>query len=198
MRLHSFVIALALVVPAVAGADDKTDKNAPKTGDVDKDKKKLAEAEIKILAHLHHVNLMEIDMGKLAQRVGTQAVKKYGQQLVTDHSTADKELIKFAKQRGVAMIPKVKAETEAEKKEMKDMKDGMANLKKLKGADFDREYLRMMVEGHDGELAKTETFLASSMDADLDTLLENRKVSLQRHSDNAKELQRGGTPQASR
>ena len=33
-------------------------------------------------------------------------------------------------------------------------------LKKLKGADFDREYLRMMVEGHDKELAMSDPFIS--------------------------------------
>ena len=136
-------------------------------------------------------------MGKLAQRNGTEPVKKYGKQLVSDHQTADTELIAFARKGGVAKIPADKPETEAEKADHKQQMEGMANLKKLKGADFDREYLRMMVEGHDKELAKTDTFVATSMDADLDNMLENRRATLQRHSDMAKELQKGNA-QASR
>ncbi len=190
MKLQSIILACALVIPAIAGADDKT---APKTGDTTKDtaKKKLGETEIKIVSHLHHVNLMEIDMGKLAQRMGTQAVKKYGQQLVTDHQTADTKLSAFAKKRGVATIPAAKADSEAEKAEMKEQMDAMAALKKLKAADFDREYLRMMVEGHDKELAATPGHIEASADDELDTMLSDRKVTLQRHSDNAKELQKG-------
>ncbi|MBA2540898.1 MAG: DUF4142 domain-containing protein [Deltaproteobacteria bacterium] len=190
MKLPSIVLALALVVPSLATADDKT---TPKTGDTTKDtaKKKLGETEAKILSHLHHVNLMEVDMGKLAQRLGTAAVKKYGQMLVTDHSTADTKLLAFAKKRGLARLPAAKADSDAEKAEMKKQMEEMAALEKLKGADFDREYLRMMVEGHDKELAGTAGHQEASADDELDTLLADRKVSLQRHSDNAKELQKG-------
>jgi putative membrane protein len=199
MKLHSIVLALALVVPSLAGADDKSQQQ-PKTGDTTdpnkKTTKKLAEAEIKIVAHLHHVNQMEIEMGKLAQRMGTQTVKKYGQMMVTDHQTADTELIKFARDRGVPKIPPEKPETEAEKMEMKTQMDGMAAIKKLKGADFDREYLRMMVESHEKELAKTDAFVATSMDSDLDNMLNTRKTTLQRHADAAKELQRGNSQAA--
>jgi putative membrane protein len=186
MKLQAIVVALGLVLPALAGAD------APKTDTTKKEQpKKLAEDDIKVVAHLHHVNQMEVEMGKLAQRVGSQPVKRYGEMLVTDHTTADKQLVTFAKARGLAVIPAPKAETDAEKKEMKDKMDEMTALKKLKGADFDREYLRMMVNGHDQELAKTDGFISKSGDPDLDAMLEARRTSLQRHSDGAKELQKG-------
>ncbi|MDQ3333675.1 MAG: DUF4142 domain-containing protein [Myxococcota bacterium] len=157
---------------------------------------KLDADEIKIVAHLHHVNVMEIDMGKQAKLKGTAAVKKYGAMLIKDHSTADKELTAMAKKKGVAKIPAAQPATETEKAEMKKQMDEMMSLKKMKGADFDREYLRMMVEGHESELAKSDVFIASAQDADLKTMIETRKTSLQRHADAAKELQRG-TAQAS-
>lgn len=191
MNFKTLVLACALVIPAVAGADTKP---APKA---DTAKQKLGETETRIVSHLHAVNLMEIQMGKLAQTNGTAPVKKYGKELVTDHMTADKDLTAFAKKRGLAAIPAEKADTDIAKSELKKMMDEMANLKKLKGADFDREYLRMMVDGHDKELAGTAGHKEASQDDELDTLLDNRKTTLQRHSDNAKELQKGNA-QASR
>ena len=179
------------MIPAVAGAEPKP---APKAGDVTK--QKLGEAETRIVAHLHHVNLMEIQMGKLAQTNGTAAVKKYGKELVTDHTTADKDLAAFAKKRGLARLPDEKAKSDIAKSEMKKQMGEMANLQKLKGADFDREYLRMMVDGHDKELAATAGHQEASADDELDTMLENRKTTLQRHSDNAKELQKGNAQAA--
>jgi putative membrane protein len=188
MNIKSLLLACALVGPSLAVADD-TAKKDQKTAKAEK----LGEADTKIVAHVQHVNKMEIDMGKLAQKSGTAAVKKYGEMLVKDHSASEKDFTAFAKKRGVAKIPAPVPETEADKAEHKQMMESMAALKKLKGADFDREYLRMMVEGHDGELAKTPAFLAAASDPDLKTMLESRKTSLQRHSDAAKELQKGNT-----
>jgi putative membrane protein len=221
MKLTTVAISLALLVPAISGADDKTpppdknapsdkttDKDAPKTNDKDtsrdkdtskdnkdgkKQAKKLGENEIKIVSHVHHINMMEIDLGKIAQRTGTAPVKKYAEMIVTDHQMADKELIKFTKTRGMNTIPAEKPQTDAEKQMMKDMTDEVTALKKLKGADFDREYLRMMVKHHEEELAKTDPYIEMSQDSDLDMMLQNRKATLQRHADQAKELQKAST-----
>jgi putative membrane protein len=185
MQIKHLLFAFALLVPTITSADDKgATKPAPA------DKAKLGDAETKIIAHLHHVNVMEVDMGKLAQKNSTTAgVKKYGAMLVKDHSGADKDLAALAKKKGLAKLPDVEAKTDAEKADMKAKMEAMANLEKLKGPDFDREYLKMMVEGHDKELADTDGHIAASSDADLDAALEKRKTTLQKHSDEAKKLQ---------
>ena len=189
MKIHALLFTAALAFPSIALADSPT-PSPTKPAPTEKSAK-LSDDEVKIVAHLHHVNQMEITLGKEAKMKGTAAVKKYGEMLVKDHSTADKELTAMAKKKGLAKIPAVTPATEEEKAEMKAQHESMAGLKKLKGADFDREYLRMMVEGHDKELAKSDVFLASAQDADLKTTLEARKTSLQRHADAARELQKG-------
>ena len=185
MKVKPILLALAFSIPAPAIADDAAkDKKTEKTAT-------LAEGDKKAIAHVHHVNVMEIDMGKMAQKSGTAGVKKYGEMLVKDHSDSDKKVKELAKQKKLAKVPDAKPETEAEKLEHeKQMKD-MAALKKLKGPDFDREYLRMMVEGHDKELAKTPDLVSAATDSDVKTLLESRKTTLQKHADMARELQRG-------
>jgi predicted outer membrane protein len=128
---------------------------------------------------------------KLAKKKGTPAVKRYGEMMIKDHSTADKELTAFAKKHGLKKVPADKPQTEVEKQGMQLQEQAMAGLKKLKGADFDREYLRIMVDGHDKELAKTDVYLASATNSDLKLMLEARKTTLTRHADAARELQRG-------
>jgi putative membrane protein len=195
VKIKHFVFAAALALPFSAAAQspspstDQTTTDKTKTGD--KTAGKLTADEVKIVAHLHHVNVMEIDMGKQAKVKGTAAVKRYGEMLIKDHSTADKELTALAKKKGVAKIPADTPATETEKAEMKQQMADMAALKKMKGADFDREYLRLMVEGHEKELAKSDVFISTAQDADLKTMIEARKTSLQRHADAAKELQKG-------
>lgn len=152
---------------------------------------KLSNDEVAIVAHLHAVNRMEIDLAHQAKVRATQAVKRYADTLLDDHSSADKDLLAMAKKKGLAKIPADTPKTEAEKQEHKDMMQSMAALKKLKGADFDREYLRMMVDGHEKELAKSDVLAATANDSDLKTTIEARKTVLQRHIDAAKELQKG-------
>jgi hypothetical protein len=52
-----------------------------------------------------------------------------------------------------------------------------------------------MVAGHDKELAKIDTAIGAAADPDLQTMLKSTKPVLQRHSDQAKDLQK--SPQAS-
>ena len=78
----------------------------------------------------------------------------------------------------------------AEKKELADTKKEAAALKKMSGVNFDREYLRMMVNGHDKELTKIDAKLADVKNAELAEMLRTKKQTLQHHADAARELQK--------
>ena len=168
---------------------DKTTGNDAKMG------AKLSDADIKIIAHLHHINQMEITLGKDAQRQGTAKVKDYANTMITDHQTADKDLTAFAKAHKLTTIPADKPTTDAERQDDKDMTQQMARLKTLKGADFDKTYLNMMVSGHDKELTKIDVEISSASDPDFKNLLQSVKPVLQRHADQARDLMK--SPQAS-
>lgn len=174
----------------------KTGGDAGKSGDRAGEKTgKLNDADTKTIAHLHHVNQMEIGLAKDALKLGTAHVKDYANTIITDHTTADKDLTAFAKSHKLAAIPADKATTDAERSDEKDMTTAMAHLKTLKGADFDKEYLNMMVSGHDKELTKIDVSISSAGDPDLKSMLQGVKPVLQRHADQARDLQK--SPQAS-
>jgi putative membrane protein len=156
---------------------------------------KLSDADQKTVSHLHHVNQMEITLAQQAQRQGTAHVKDYAGTLITDHQSADKDLTAFAKAHQVTTIPADKPMTDADKQDDKDMTTAMAHLKSLKGAAFDKAYLNMMVSGHDKELTKIDVAISAATDPDLKSMLQNVKPVLQRHADQARDLQ--NSPQAS-
>jgi putative membrane protein len=70
-----------------------------------------------------------------------------------------------------------------------------AHIKTLKGADFDKEFLNMMVQGHEKVLAKVDTLSSSVANTDLQTMLKDLKPALQKHADQARDLQKS-QPQA--
>ena len=184
MKTKTFVLALVLAVPMFAGADNK---NTDKTTDKAKADKKLTDADIDD-SHVHHVNLMEVDMGKIAQTHGTAPVKRYGEMLVSDHRPPTRSS-RSSRRSAASRRSRQKPATDAEKRdEGADGRDG--GLKKLKGADFDREYLRMMVDGHDKELAMT---IRSSRSRPTRTSTDPRgpQDDAERHSDGAAELRKG-------
>jgi putative membrane protein len=184
MKIRALAIIAALALPGAALAD-KTNEKTTNTAAA----AKLADSDVKIVAHLHHVNQMEIDLGKAAQKSTNAAVKSYGDTLVKDHQSNDKDLTAYAKSRKLATIPADKPETEADKQEHKAMMSKMATLKTLKGAEFDREFLSMMATDHDKEIAKLDVAIGATTDTDLQTLLKATKPVLQRHADSARDLQ---------
>lgn len=188
------MLATLTAIPFHAVAEDAAKQQpapgAPADEPVAK-KAKLGETELRIVAHLHHVNRVEITMGKQAQKVGTAAVKKYGEMVVRDHATADRELVAFTRKRGIAKIPADKPASGLEKAEQAAHSEALRRLKTLEGEAFDRAYLQRMVEGHGNELAWSDLAIALAQDAELETMLASRKATLQRQIDAARELQRG-------
>jgi len=170
-------------------SSNKTAGNDAKTG------AKLSDSDTKTIAHLHHVNQMEITLGKDAQRQGTAKVKDYASTLITDHQSTDKDLTAFAKAHKLTTIPADKPMTDADRQDDKDMTQQMARMKTLKGAEFDKAYLNMMVSDHDKELTKIDVAISSASDPDLKNLLQSVKPVLQRHADQARDLLK--SPQAS-
>ena len=193
---RALLIGLLFVGSAYADDPAKTTDTTKTTDAKDTAKKdtakkeKLTADELQVLAHYHAVNLMEIDLGKVAKKqAGSQAVKAYGEMLIKDHSEGDAKMKAFAKKMG-QMIPAEKLATDAEKADKADTKKQVAELKKLKGADFDRAYLQMMVAGHEKELAMIDSKMSMVQNTELTDMLRAKKDVLQHHADAARELQK--------
>lgn len=85
------------------------------------------------------VNMAEIELGKLAtQRAANSEVKKFGQMMIDDHTKA------FDSLKSVASRHYIDVASQPDDKHAK-LHD---KLSKLQGADFDREYMDAMVDGH--------------------------------------------------
>src|SRR5689334_7523477 len=199
MKFRSFAIVAAFVLPALASAQPSTQpstpSNQPKESTDTAKGAKLSDAEVRVIAHLHHINQMEINLGQEAQKSGTARVKDYAKMLVNDHQNSNKELTALAKAHKLNTIPADKPTTEAERQEEKDTTTAMAHLKTLKGADFDKEFLNISVTQHEKALASIDAAMSSVTDPDLKNLMETTKPMLQRHADQARDLQKN--PQAS-
>lgn len=89
--------------------------------------------------------LSEVQLGKLAtQHAASAEVKEFGQMMVKDHTQANNELKQVALQLKV-QLPK---ELDQEHQQLAD------RLSKLKGAEFDREYMDAMVKDHKEDVSE--------------------------------------------
>jgi predicted outer membrane protein len=140
------------------------------------------------LQHRHDVNLMEIEMGKMAQQRGTAPVKKYAAALVKDHEKADKEVMSIAKTRGVTLTEHAMPANDAERASHDEMMKTMDRLATLEGAAFDKEYLKAMVDGHTAELGRVTSEMARVTDTKLKAHLGKTKTTVERHAEQARAL----------
>ena len=193
MKIFSRVLVASLLTLSFAASaeDTGTKTTKPAAADPAKPAKptKLKQQELQVLAHYHALNQKEVELGTVAAKKATnEGVKAYANMLVKEHGDADKKLVALAKKTG-QLIPREKPADETEKQEMADDKAASAKLKTLKGADFEREYLRMMVQGHEKELTKLDANLARLENADVVESFKGKRETLQRHADEARKLQ---------
>ena len=84
-------------------------------------------------------NIAEVKLGQLAaDRSSNAQVKQFGRRLVTDHQKANNELKQVASKMAIQMP----TETDAKHQELYE------RLSKLKGGEFDQEFMKAMVDGH--------------------------------------------------
>lgn len=94
----------------------------------------------RFIEKMGHVGAAEIKLGQLAaERAANAEVKQFGRRMVADHQKASAELKQVASKMSVT-IP---AQPDEKHQELAD------RLSKLKGAEFDREYMKAMVDGHE-------------------------------------------------
>jgi len=116
--------------------------------------------------------MLEVELGRLATQQGaSDAVKQFGQRMVDDHSKANQELMNLAQGKGIT-VP-----TTMDEKHHKDM----TKLSSLSGADFDREYVKMMVSDHRKDVSEFEKESTRGTDADLREFASKTLPTLQEH-----------------
>jgi putative membrane protein len=92
-------------------------------------------------------NVAEAKLGQLAaERAANAQVKQFAGRMVNDHQKANTELKQIASK----MAVQLPADLDAKHQELYD------RLSKLKGAEFDREYMKAMVDGHQEVLSELE------------------------------------------
>ncbi|HUN87344.1 MAG TPA: DUF4142 domain-containing protein [Terriglobales bacterium] len=89
--------------------------------------------------------MAEIELGQLATQKGrSEQVKQFGQKMVDDHTKANDQLKQVASQEGVTLPTGLDAKDEATKDK----------LSKLSGTQFDKAYMKDMVNDHKEDVAE--------------------------------------------
>jgi putative membrane protein len=127
--------------------------------------------------------IAEVNLGKFAtEKASNQEVKDFGQKMVDDHTKANQDLMDFAKSKGVDL-------KDGEEKGTKQAQNQSAKLGKKQGADFDKEYMDLMVKDHEKDVKEFEDASKDAQDADLKAWAAKTLPTLQMHLQMAKDIQ---------
>lgn len=123
--------------------------------------------------------MMEVELGTYAQQSAANArVKNFGAMMERDHSTANGELRDLAGRKNVVLPATL------EEKHQKHV----ADMKKKTGKDFDKAYMKMMVDDHEKDIKEFEKAGDKTNDPDVKAFVVKTLPTLRTHLDSAKAI----------
>ncbi len=123
---------------------------------------------------------MEVELGQIAiEKAGSEEVKQFGQKMVMDHSKANEELMSIISKNN---IDKPKAEM------MEDHKKMVTKLSNLYGAEFDRAYMKAIVEDHTKDIEEFEKASQNYENEAVRLWASDTLPTLKRHLELAKQI----------
>ncbi len=126
-----------------------------------------------------HSGVAEVEMGKLAAANAQHTdVKSYGQMMMSDHGKANTELKALAAKKNVTLPT-----------DPGPHKSTMDDLKGLKGAEFDRDYVAAMVDAHETDVAAFQAQADKSADPDVKAFAAKTLPVLKTHLERIKAIQ---------
>ncbi|MGB8887650.1 MAG: DUF4142 domain-containing protein [Candidatus Korobacteraceae bacterium] len=123
--------------------------------------------------------MAEVELGQLAEQNGqSQQVKDFGKRMVTDHTKANDQLEQVASKEAV----KLPTTLDAKDQETKE------HLSKLKGAAFDKAYMRDMVADHEKDVAEFKREATAAHSPDLKDWVTTTLPTLESHLQEAEKV----------
>ena len=125
--------------------------------------------------------MAEVETSQVAQQKGTNAkVKDFASMMVHDHSAANEQVKMLAAQRNVT-LPSTPGD---------DKKKSLDDLSKKTGTNFDKDYMKMMVDDHQSTIDLFESASSKVNDTEVKTFIDNTLPKLRTHLDSAKAVQK--------
>lgn len=132
----------------------------------------LEGADLRFLERVASASRVEIELGELARQKGMRdEVKAFAERMVEDHTKAAEEVARLARSRGV----EIKADPQ------RDLREDVKEMNALVGPEFDRAYMKRMLEEHDEALELFEKHAESAKDPDVRAFARRHLVVMQGH-----------------
>jgi len=128
-----------------------------------------------------NAGMTEIQAANIAQQQATSAdVKKYAAMMIKDHTAAADSLKMVASKKNLTLPADIST----------DMQQNIADLQKKTGKDFDKAYMKMMVDDHKKVIKSFEDESKNGSDADIRAFADNTLHTLRHHLDEAQKCEK--------
>jgi putative membrane protein len=160
--------------------------SAPSSASASSSSNAAAPNDAQIASIVVTANTVDIDAGKLAEKMGhNKEVKKFAQRMVTDHTGVNKQ--------ATALVKKLHV-TPEDNPTSQSLKEGgdknIAHLKTLKGDEFDKAYIDNEVTYHQAVLdAIDNTLIPNAKNQELKALIVKVRPAIDTHLQHAKQVQ---------
>ena len=151
----------------------KADNATPST-DMGKVEKKGMEYDANFMAKAASGDMLEVEMGKqVVARAATSEAKKFAQQMVSDHTKSNAELMALAAKKSIT-LPITLSDDHA--KALKDIAE-------KKGVKMDQEYMKEMLKDHQEDVKEFIDASINASDPDIKAFAAKNVPVLQMHLD---------------
>jgi putative membrane protein len=145
--------------------------------------------DLDVVTKVHQANQKEIEMAQMAlDKAESAQVKAYARKVLNDHQGADKKLMAYVEKKNLDRSKVEQTATGTAAATPKADEDAHARLLSATGADFDRQFVNMMLDEHDKAIDLVKSAKDSVTDKQLRTFLAGVLPKLEQHRKMAREL----------
>lgn len=180
MKTQLLFISLALFCSCGSGNQPEDSTEAANDSNDEKFDKNSYEEDAAFAVKAADAGMYEVKLADLALSKSTNAdVRALAEMMKKDHSAANAELIQLAKNKNITLPDSVSS----------DKMDKYRKLAEKSGAEFDREYVDMMVDDHNDDIQLFDKEAMGGTEADIRNWASGKLPTLRDHYDHAKATQ---------
>lgn len=166
------LLGLLGTAPAASTAAPEQKQQAAAPGTAMTEHGKLNREDSRFLRKAAEINLTQIQLGKLAQRISTDPnVKKMGEMIIKDHTEVNRQLERLAASKGVTLPTEPYMWNRA----------AIASLEKEQGEKFTKEFFSTAIKDHEKAIALFEKEASRTQDPDIKAWVQKMVPDLKAH-----------------
>ena len=177
-----FIYAMTLGYMGITSCGNNSNTDSKEVAKADNEKKfdnSNIEKDAEFAVKAADGGMLEVALGKLALTNAASAeVKQFGQMMIDDHSKAGEELKAVASTKNITMPAALS----------NDHQKIVEDFSKKTGADFDKDYISLMVDDHEDDIKEFKREVENGKDAELKAWAAGKISTLEDHLGAAKNI----------